>query len=166
MIDNLNTVVVAEEAKTVDFSPLPDGVYTLKLLSVGEWESRVLTSLVLKPSGEKVSNVKIYNSNLKFEVIGGDFAGRLVFDKLTTHPNIPWSISGFLHAVGVESMKPSEINKLVGRVVDAVVKIGSYTKIITDPETGLENKEIKFKNEIARYKKTSYYDELEKSLDL
>lgn len=166
MIQNLDTVVVAEEAKSVDFSPLPAGTYTLRLLDVEDWKPTVLANLVLKPSGEKVTNVTVYNANLKFGVVGGDYDGRLIFDRLTTHPNIPWSISGFLHAMGVEAMAPSQIKTLIDGVVDATIKIASYEKIITDPTTGLEIPETKIKNEVTRYKKSSYYDDLQDSLDI
>ena len=166
MINQLDELVVAQEAKSVDFSPLPAGTYTLRLLEVEEWKPNVIKNLVLKPSNEKVTDVTVYNANLKFEVVGGGFDGRLVFDRLTTHPNIPWSISGFLHAMGVEAMKPSEINTLVDKIVDATIKIASYDKKITDSETGLEVIESKLKNEVTRYKKTTYYSDLEASLDI
>lgn len=159
MIKTLDDVVIAEESKVVDFSvPVPAGLYTLKLLSVGGWEPNVVKSIVLKSTGETLTNVTVYNCNLKFEIVGGEHAGRFIFDRLTTHPNIPWSISGFLHGAGVSALKPSEIKSLEGIIIDAYIKIAKYDKKVVDKESGLEFVEEKLKNEVTRYKANTAED--------
>lgn len=158
MIQTLDSVVIAEEPKILDTTPLPAGLYTLKIVTVEDWKPNTVKSIVLKSTGETINDVVVYNANIKLEVLTGDHKGRLVFDRLTTHPNIPWSVSGFLHALGIESMKLSELKSVEGSVIDAYIKIASYEKKITDPDTGLEQTETKTKNEVTRYKVSDHVD--------
>lgn len=163
MIENLDEVVVAEEQKNTDFSELiPNGNYTVVIMEIGDWKSTVKKSLTLKPSGEKVTDVTIYNANVKMKIISGDYEGRWLFDNVTTHPNIPWSVPGFVHALGAEKIKLSELKTLEGRSCKVSVKKASYTR--TNKETGLDE-EVE-KNEVTRYTRLELNDDYEADLDI
>lgn len=151
MITSLDTVVTAEEQKNTEFELLPKGDYIVKIVEIEPWSKRTLKNVTLKPSNEKVESVDIYNANVKMEVIEGEHTGRWLFDNLTTHPNMPWVVKGFIYAVGEENIKLSQIQRLEGSVCKVHVKIDSYEKKVTDKDTGLETTYTKEKNAIARY---------------
>lgn len=151
---SLDDVVEAVEQESVDFSPLPKGTYNVVLESVGDWKEKILPSVDIKEKGtvvDTVKNYKMFNCNLKFKVLDGDYAGRLLFHNITTHPNMPWSVSGFLYAMGVPKMKLSQVKNLVGSTCTAYVDTRSYDKKITDKETGMETIETVVENEIKRF---------------
>lgn len=163
MIQNLDEVVVAEEQKNTDFSELiPKGTYKVEIMEIEDWKSKVIKSLTLKPSGDKVQDVTIYNANVKMKIIEGEYEGRWLFDNITTHPNIPWSVSGFVHALGAEKIKLSEIQTLEGRTCNVSIKKASYTR--TNKETGLDE-EVE-KNEVTRYTRLEPSEDYEADLDI
>ncbi len=167
MIDTLDQVVVAKESTAGSFDLLPKGEYTVKLLSVSDWKSRELLNFkkikfddnfqkMVGPDGkdiiEIVPTVTVFDCDLKFAVVGGDFDGRWVYHRVSTYPNRPWEIPALLSGLGVPALKPSLLNTLVGTTATVVVDVEAYDKKVVDKDTGMESKEVKEKNVIKRFK--------------
>lgn len=168
MIRNLDDVVEGVEAVggSGDFTPVPKGTYNLELTAVKAWEPKVLKNVVVfefddkyqkvkNASGddvkEKVKELTIYNTNLTFKIVDGDYAGRLIFANLSTHPNIPWMIPNLIHALGKPKLKLSQLNTLIGTHCMGVVDLTTYEKTIKTDD-GFEDIINVPKNEIKRYK--------------
>src|SRR5574344_2017996 len=107
MLDtSLNRKYEPKERFQLDFSPIPKGEYTVRVKEISPWKEEVKNIKViqvdengkalLNEKGEKITtlenNCKFYNCNVKFEVVGGEYDGRLVFHQLTTHPNMSFNI--------------------------------------------------------------------------
>lgn len=149
MINNLNQEIVAEEAQVIDFSePIPAGTYVVEIMEIEDWETKLYKSIKLKATDEVVEDVNVFQANVKMQITEGEHKGRWIFDRLTTHPNVPWKIPGFVHALGLPSIKLSDIQKVVGLSCMAVVKIDKYKAV--DKDTGLE--EEKVRNNVSGYK--------------
>lgn len=177
MIKDLEKEVLAvSETPTRDFGVLPKGNYTIKLLEVGEWKPRTLRNVRVITYDDKFRKVKdasgndvikmvdsltIYETNLKFEVAEGDHKGRWVFSRINTHPNRPWEIPNLLSALGVPSIKLSNLDTLVGELCLASIDIDNYTKKVVDPETGIENEVPTEFNTIKRFNKLDRVDDLD-----
>lgn len=162
MITDLDQEVVGEEQQSMDFELLPKGSYFVKVVEIEPWEKKTLKNVTLKPSNEKVASVDIFNANVKLEIIDGEYKGRWLFDNLTTHPNMPWVVRGFIFATGNEKWKLSEIKGLEGSIMKVSVKIDSYEKKVTDKDTGVETSITKERNAVTRYTQLTdeEYDEL------
>lgn len=159
-----------EQPTQRSYEPLPAGNYTVKVLEIKPWEKQVKDiyinqrddkGRILKDSSGKnvkelTKNVEYYNALVTLEVIGGQYAGRRLFTNLTTHPNAFFITDNFLFAIEEKEMVASEIpTKALGKFLDVTVEISSYTKSVTDPDTGLETQEIKTKNDVKSFKKAS-----------
>jgi len=154
MIQDLNTAVEAVEQVGGDYTILPKGEYTLELTKVGEWKAKHFKTLIVKPSMEKLEDVDTYSTRLDFKVVAPeDYKGATIIHFITTHPSVPWSISGFLHGMGVESLAPAKIGELVGNTCVAYVKEDSYEKKSVDKDTGEETKEKIPTNTITKFKR-------------
>ena len=153
----------AKESTVMDFETLPEGKYLVKVKEISNWKESIKDIKVilkddsgvtiLDENGDKktefVKGCKFYNSLIKFEVVGVKYDGRLLFYNLTTHPNMSFSISAFLYAVGESNLVASDIpSKCIGKICEAVVVKGTYKKRIEDKETGIVTEEDKEKNEI------------------
>ena len=171
MID-LNKPIRAREDKGLDFSPAPKGDYVLRVLEVSPWKaSKPLDIKVIQRDekgkalkDEKGNNitkletgVTIYNSNVSFEIVGGEHEGKRVFYNLTTHPNIPFSIPSFLYGLDITSMAASEIpEKCKGRLCFASVDIETYNKTIQNKETGLDEIQSREINKVKNFKQLPF----------
>lgn len=154
LITGLDQAVEAVEQVGGEYTLLPKGLYGLKLVKVGDWETKNYKRLVVKPSGEVLENVDVFSCNLQFAVESPEeFKGVTVFDRLSTHPSVPWIIPGFLHAMGTESMKLSDLKQLEGSTCEAFIKEDSYEKKTLNKVTGAEEIETIDKNKITKYKR-------------
>lgn len=163
IITSLNATVEAKEQKSVDFTPLPKGKYTVSIKDIGDWESYPPKNIKVKETGETLSNFVVYYTDVQLEVIEpAEFAGRTIRDRISTHPNMPWQIEGFLHANNVPSLALTQIKSLVGNQVEAYVGIEEVKKVIkvTDQNTGIEeeHEDVKVYNRISRYMKPEAKD--------
>ena len=182
MIDtSLNRKYKASKGFDNDFSPIPEGEYLVKIKEVSPWkedkknikvilrdeEGRALKDEKGENITELVKDCKLYNCNIKLEVVEGDYAGRLLFHNLTTHPNMPFSIPNFLYGIGLDELPAGEINKTVGYQCIAKVVIDSYDKTVVNKETGLEETVEKLKNAIKSFKPAEVENnDLDKDADL
>lgn len=144
----------AKAGGQLNFDPIPDGDYTLRVKEIDPWKSNTKSIQVIqrdengnaikdengKNVTEKVDNCTFYNCNVKFEIVDdGEFKGRLIFHNLTTHPNMSWSIDNFLYAVGIEELSAGQIQSAcVGKVCEGSVYTDTYEKTVQNKETGID----------------------------
>lgn len=174
MVDtSLNRRYQASEARIGDFSPIPEGKYTVRVKEITEWkESKKDVKVIIRDEdgkplldekGERVTELQkdcvFYNANVKFEIVGGEYEGRMLFHNLTTHPNMDFSISNFLYAIGKSELSAAEIpTECLKAVCEATVIVTTYEKKTVDKDTGLETVEQKPKNEIKYLSKLPEID--------
>lgn len=147
----------------INYDPLPDGDYKLKVKEIEPWKlSKKDVKVIMRDENgnalkdekgnnltEMVKDCEFYNCNIKFVVVGGEFDGRMIFHNLTTHPNMSWSIDNFLYAVGIEELSASHIQSVcVGRECDATIYTDTYKKKVQNKETGIDEIQLKEVNRI------------------
>ena len=169
MIDtSLNKKYTANAGGNSDFSPIPDGDYTLKVIEVKPWEKKTQDIMVIQRDEdgkalvdekgnqirEKVKDCEFYNSTVKLAVVGGEYDGRFIFYNLTTHPNMGFAIPNFLYGIGMSELSANDIpEKAIGKLCIASVNTDTYEKKKTDSETGLETTETRTVNRVKSFKK-------------
>ena len=168
MVDtSLNKRYVAKEGVNIDYSPIPDGEYTARVKEVGKWEPATKTIKVIQRDEngraikdekgnnvtETVQNCTFYNCNVKMEIVGGAYDGRIVFHNLSTHPNMPFAIPAFLYGIGLQELAAADIQeKTVGKLCLVDVYTDSYEKKVQNKDTGLDDVETKYINRIKNFK--------------
>lgn len=150
---SLDRKFVASDKGGVNYDPIPDGEYVLRVKEVDPWKETKKTIQVIqkdengnaikddkgKNITETVKDCVFYNCNVKFEVVSGEYDGRLIFHNLTTHPNMSWSIDNFLYAIGIQELAASEIQeKAKGAMCCGTVYTDTYTKVVQNKETGID----------------------------
>lgn len=164
---SLDTKYTAKEGGQLNYDPIPEGDYLLKVKEIDPWKEVIKNIKVIqrdedgnvikdengKNVTETVNNCKFYNCNVRFEVVEGDYAGRLIFHNLTTHPNMSWSIPNFLWGLGLTELAASEIQKAcVGKECFGHVVIEDYEKTVQNKETGLDETTTKEVNKVKSFK--------------
>lgn len=160
---SLDAKRTARAGGQLNYDPIPEGDYKLRVKEIEPWKlSKKDIKVIMRDENgnalkdekgnnltELVKDCEFYNCNVKFEVVDGEFAGKLIFHNLTTHPNMSWSIDNFLYAVGIEELSASQIQGVcVGRECDATVYIDTYEKTVQNKETGLDEVKIREVNRI------------------
>lgn len=160
---SLDAKRTARAGGQLNYDPIPEGDYKLRVKEIEPWKlSKKDIKVIMRDENgnalkdekgnnltELVKDCEFYNCNVKFEVVDGEFAGKLVFHNLTTHPNMSWSIDNFLYAVGIEELSASQIQgACVGLECDATVYIDTYEKTVQNKETGLDEVKIREVNRI------------------
>lgn len=168
MVDtSLNKRYTARENQVVDYSPIPDGEYTARVKEVSPWTAQTKTIKVIQRDEngralkddkdnnitETQENCTFYNCNVKLEIVGGSYDGRIIFHNLSTHPNMPFAIPAYLYGLGLQELAASEIQeKTINRLCLIDVYTDSYDKKTTNKDTGLEETEKKFINRVKTFK--------------
>ena len=160
---SLDAKRTARAGGQINYDPIPEGDYKLRVKEIEPWKASKKDVKVIQRDEngnalkdekgnnltELVKDCEFYNYNVKFEVVDGEYAGKLVFHNLTTHPNMSWSIDNFLYAVGIEELSASQIQSVcVGRECDATVYIDTYEKTVQNKETGLDEVKLREINRI------------------
>lgn len=150
---NLDKKYTASAKGAINYDPIPDGDYVLRVKEVDPWKETKKTVQVIqrdengnalkdangKNITETVPDCVFYNCNVKFEVVSGEYDGRLIFHNLTTHPNMSWSIDNFLYAIGIQELAASEIQeKTKGAMCYGTVFTDTYTKVVQNKDTGID----------------------------
>lgn len=150
---SLDKKYTAKEGGQLNFEPIPDGEYHLKVKEIEPWKETIKTIKVIQrdESGnaikdtegknltETIPNCKFYNCNVKFEVVGGEYNGRLIFHNLTTHPNMDWAIPNFLYALGLKDLTASQIQSVcLNKECIGNVYTDTYEKVVQNRETGID----------------------------
>lgn len=164
---SLDKKYVAKAGGQTNFDPIPDGDYTLRVKEIEPWKESIKTIQVIqrdengnvikdvngKNLTETVSNCKFYNCNVKFEIVDGEYNGRLVFHNLTTHPNMSWAIPNFLYALNMQELTASEIQKsCVGKMCIGTIYTDTYEKVQQNKNTGIDEIVIRTVNRIKSLK--------------
>ena len=164
---SLDRTYTAKAGGQLNFEPIPDGDYKLKVKEIEPWKSSKKTIKVIQRDengnaikDEKGNNVTetvqdcvFYNCNVKFEVVDGQYAGRLIFHNLTTHPNMSWSIDNFLYAIGLKELAASQIQtNCLGKECIGNVYTDEYDKIVQNKDTGIDETVKKKNNKIKSLK--------------
>lgn len=164
----LDTKRTARAGGQMNFDPIPEAEYTLRVKEIEPWKlsKKDLKVIMRDENGnalkdekgnnitEMVKDCEFYNCNVKFEVVGGEYDGRIIFHNLTTHPNMNWTIDNFLYAVGIDELAASQIQSVcVNRMCKGVVIIDSYKKTQQNKETGIDEEIEKKVNRIKSLKK-------------
>lgn len=169
MVDtSLNRKYEARENVNMDFGPIPDGEYKVRVKEITPWKSETKNIKVIQrdengkaltdEKGDKitelVNNCTFYNCSVKLEVIGGAYDGRIIFHNLSTHPNMPFQIPAFLYGIGMSELYASEIQeKTKGKMCLVDVVTESYDKKVQNKETGLDEIQKKLINRVKSFKK-------------
>ena len=164
---SLDRKFVASSKGAMNYDPIPDGEYTLRVKEVDPWKETKKTIQVIqrdedgnvlkdengKNITETVKDCVFYNCNVKFEVVGGEHNGRLIFHNLTTHPNMSWSIDNFLYAIGINELAASQIqNTVKGAMCSGNVYTDKYTRTVQNKETGIDEEVERKVNKIKSLK--------------
>lgn len=153
-MSDLDMIIKGEAQPDISYDPIPEGEYRLKIVAIEPWKevSRNVKKFLVdeknnrildekgKPKFEMIKDHKMHETNVRLEVVGGKYEGKLVFHRLTTHPNLTWIIPSFIDAIGEKEMRASEIpTKAIGRIIGASVIIEEYEseKEKTDKTTGM-----------------------------
>ena len=176
MIEALNKVVqgkpqepqVSQDKKS--FDTLPEGTYDTKVLEIKEWtpmtkdvwvnkrdgSGRIMKDATGKPAKELHKNLTFYNVDVTLEITHGDYKGRKVWTSLTTHPNAEFITQGFLFGIGATKMTYGDIpNQVVGKELSIETFNEPYTKVVTDPDTGLEQEITKYSTRVRKFLRPS-----------
>ena len=153
MID-LNTVVSAVKQEEVSYDVIPEGKYLVEVVQIDDWEKKSKKNALItrrdergfaikdekgKVVKDKVDNLEWYQCNVRFKIIEGEFANRIVFSNLTTHPDALFMTQGFLYAVGLSELPLGQIQETcLGRKLIIDVYHSEYTKKEVDKTTGIE----------------------------
>lgn len=149
----LDNKYTARAGGQTSFEPVPEGEYKLRVKEIDPWKDTTKTIKVIQRDekgnaikDEKGNNVtetvkdcKFYNCNVRFEIVGGEYDGRLVFHNLTTHPNMSWAIPNFLYALNLKELAASQIQSTcVGKECLGNIIIDSYDKVTQNKDTGID----------------------------
>lgn len=186
MVDtSLNRKYKASDRGQINYDPVPEGWYTLKVKSIDDWINQVKTikvnlkdenNNVIKDENGKnltevVNDCSFYNAKVIFEVVDGLYKGKNIFHQLTTHPNMNWTIDNFLYAVGKEELQASNIKNCVGLVCLGNVYVDTYTKNVENKKTGMTEEIYRDVNRIRSLKpikdnlNTQYSDSVDNIID-
>lgn len=169
MIGQLDQVI--KPVEQVSAEPIPVGEYNVKVVKIDDWKKQTKTNVkvnvkddkgfVLKDDkGKNVTQLHpeliYYTADIVFEILEGPFKGRKIYETLTTHPNALFITEGFLFAVEKTLSAKDIPTKCIGDVLKVKTKIDTYEKIVTDKQTGFENKEIKSNTRVDKYLKTDF----------
>lgn len=176
MIDILNQSVQArpqeseKKEASKSYDNLPEGVYNTKVLEIKEWTAmtkdvwinkrdgsgRVMRDANNKIQKELHKNLTFYNVDLTLEITDGEHKGRRIWTSLTTHPNAEFITQGFLFAIGANKMTYGDIpRQCVDKELAVETFNESYTKIITDPDTGLDEEITKYSTRVRKFLRPS-----------
>ena len=163
----LDNKYIAKEGGQTNFEPIPDGDYTLKVKEIDPWKKSTKTIKVIQRDEngnalkdekgnnitETINNCEFYNCNVKFEVVGGEYNGRIIYHNLTTHPNMNWAIPNFLYALNLKELMASQIQSTcVGKECIGNVYTDNYKKTVQNKETGIDEEVTKEVNRIKSLK--------------
>lgn len=176
MIDVLNKSVEAKpqeaqpKQQKKSFEILPEGTYNTKVLEIKQWKPMTKDVWVNKRDGagrivrgadgkiqkELHKNLTFYNVDITLEIIDGEHKGRRIWTSLTTHPNAEFITQGFLFAIGKTKMTYGDIpTQCVDKLLSVETFNDPYTKLITDPDTGLEEEITRYSTRVRKYLRPS-----------
>lgn len=151
----------------VDYSPVPDGTYLCEAVKIDPWEAKKLNVNVIKRDEngyplkdskgknetEMVRDCEFYSANVRFKVLEGEHKGKFIFETITTHPNMQFTISRLLYALGMNELEARDIpKKCINKKCLVTTYIHAYEKKVIDKNTGLDSIEKKEINKVRSLK--------------
>lgn len=151
---DLDTPITPDDTPEISFEPIPKGKYRCELIEVKDWEGVTYKELMVTkydPSTgkavkaadgkstvkEKLLNFTVWSTNVTLKIIEGEYAGRLLFHRLTTHPSTPFINARFVNGLGAGAVPASQFAAHVGAQMEVSVDVVSYPdKDIISKKTG------------------------------
>lgn len=177
-IMDLDTVIQPDSSAELSFDPVPEGKYNCLFKDMKDWEGVTYKELMCTVYDsttnkakkaedgkttlkEKRQNVTVWSSNVTLEILDGEYAGRLLFHRLTTHPSTPFINARFLNGLGAGAVPASQFQNYVGMAqMEVTVKVVTYpekemvskkTGEVIEPHSLLKNECTYFKPIEASY---------------
>lgn len=123
------SVVDFTNVEVKDFTPVPAGVYLLRVIEAEERAS--------------ASSEHDYLS-LSWEVVDGEFEGRRLWDILSYSPKALWKLKGFL--LDVVGISEDDLVDDFQIIPDDFIELESVARVIVEPSTNGE-----MRNSITKY---------------
>jgi ribosomal protein S28E/S33 len=167
-------MIKAKQPNTLELrqsTPLPEGTYTVQIVELGEWQSKVKAVGMINAKDSKgnllrddnngivkdqVKNYEFFTLEIKMKVVEGEHEGRTIYGSLTTHDNVLFLTENFLYAMGISEL--NNINdlfkhNLVGKRLKVETQNQTYTKAVMNNDTGMSTDVEKIKIRIKKYLK-------------
>jgi hypothetical protein len=150
MIKYDERIISGEEKPKQAFKALPNGEYVVRIDEIktpvevsienAKIKLRDASGKIVKGEFETIDKLDFARFDITLTITEGEFAGRKIWSKLSTHPDYMWILKGLLYATGNTNITLSELSALVGTTVkvDTNTTEQSYTKTEIDPTTALE----------------------------
>lgn len=165
MIDYNKKLVT--ETKSTGYDPLPSGEYIVEIEEIKDPVEVKIDNARVKLRDENnkivrgeyttVDHLEFVRFDVTLKIAEGDFSGRKIWTKLSTHPDYVWVMKGLLYATNQTQLTLADLNQLVGSIVkvDTNTVEQNYTKRELDPVTAIETEVEKttMKTFVNRYLK-------------
>lgn len=150
MIDYNKKIVTGEAPAKQGFAPLPSGEYVVEIESISDPNEVHIDNAKIKLRDETGKIVRgeytttpaldFVRFDVTLRITEGEFAGRKIWTKLSTHPDYVWVMKGLFYATGQTDLTLGQLKQLEGTTVrvDANSVEQTYTKTELDPVTALE----------------------------
>jgi hypothetical protein len=150
MIDYNKKLVSGETPKKKGFAPLPSGEYVVEIESISAPNEVNIDNAKIKLRDENnkivrgeyttAPKLQFVRFDVTLKITEGEFAGRKIWTKLSTHPDYVWVLKGLLYTTNSTDLTLAQLSQLVGKTVrvDANTVDQTYTKKEIDPQTALE----------------------------
>lgn len=149
----LDTKIKAQAGGGTEFKPIPDGSYPVEIVQIDAWKPSTRDIYVIQKDSngknikknnknvtELVKDYTFYNASVRFSILEGEFAGQLIFDNVTTHPNALFKVQNLLYAVDLAELTLKDLQKKALNTqleIEVKNKKNIYDKETTNPDTGL-----------------------------
>jgi len=150
MIDYNKKIVTGEAPAKKGFAPLPSGEYVVEIESIGQPNEvhidnakvklRDDTGKIVRGEYTTTPSLDFVRFDVTLRIVDGEFAGRKIWTKLSTHPDYVWVMKGLFYAINRTDLTLGQLKELEGATVrvDANTVEQTYTKTELDPVTALE----------------------------
>lgn len=150
MIDYNKQLVTGEPTQKKGFDPLPSGEYVVEIESIADpvevsidnakLKLRDETGKIVRGEFTTTPHLDFARFDVTLKIADGEFAGRKIWTKLSTHPDYVWVLKGLLYATNNTNLTLAQLKQLEGTIVkvDANSVEQTYTKTEIDPVTALQ----------------------------
>lgn len=150
---DLDTPITPDGTPEISFEPVPKGKYVCEFTDIKDWEGVTYKDLMVtkydpetgkaakgadgKTVKEKRSNITVWSTNVTLKILEGEYAGRLLFHRLTTHPSTPFINARFVNGLGAGAVPASQFAQHIGANMEVSVDVKTYPEAdIPDKKTG------------------------------
>lgn len=156
----------------VTFDDLPVGRYQVYVHEVKEWQEKIVKDAMIsqrdengetiwsekgKPLKEKIAELKYVAADVVLKVVDGEFKGRNIFTRVSTHPDALFVLEGFLFALDLGEINVGELKKHAeGLPLEVDLDYRTYNKITTDKNTGIDTVEEKKAQNVKKFYRITF----------